>query len=66
MVPRWYIKKLQKAKGKFVIATNKTELGPGEHKALAEVVLGGGEDPLGSDAKFTLKPSVPILPEHQH
>lgn len=43
---------------------NKTELGPGEHKALAEVVLGGGEDPLVADAKFTLKPSVPILPEH--
>ena len=43
---------------------NKTELGPGDHNALAEVVLGGGEDPLGSDAKFTLKPSVPILPEH--
>ena len=54
---------LEKAKGKFVIAMNKTELGPGEHEALAEVVLGGGEDPLVADAKFTLKPSVDLLPD---
>jgi hypothetical protein len=54
---------LEKAKGKFVIAMNKTDLGPGEHTALAEVVLGGGEDPLVADAKFKLKPSVDILPD---
>jgi hypothetical protein len=52
-----------KAKGKFVIAMNKTDLGAGEHEALAEVVLGGGEDPLTATAKFLLKPSVPLLPD---
>ena len=29
------------------------------HTALAEVVLGGGEDPQVADAEFILKPSVP-------
>jgi hypothetical protein len=54
---------LDKAKGKFVIAMNKEDLGAGEHEALAEVVLGGGEDPLTAETKFILKPSVPILPD---
>lgn len=54
---------LEKAAGKFVIALNKEDLGPGTHTALAEVVLGGGEDPLVADAEFVLKPSVPIQPD---
>lgn len=51
-----------KAKGKFVIALNKTDLGPGKHKAVAEVML-EGQDDLTAKAEFLLKPSVPILPD---
>lgn len=49
------------AKGKFVIAMNKTELGEGMHDALAEVVLDG--ETLEATDEFLLKPSVPILPD---
>ena len=51
-----------KAKGKFVIALNKTDLGPGKHKALAEVML-DGQDDLTAKAEFLLKPSVPLQPD---
>jgi hypothetical protein len=49
------------AKGKFVIAMNKTVLGEGTHDALAEVVLDG--ETLEATDDFLLKPSVPILPD---
>ena len=46
-----------KAKGKFVIAMDKLALGIGEHEAKAEVVLGGGEEPLVATDTFKLKSS---------
>jgi len=50
-----------KAKGKFVIAMDKLALGIGEHEAKAEVVLGGGEEPLVATDTFKLKSSEPPL-----
>jgi len=52
-----------KAKGKFVIALDKLALGIGEHKAKAEVVLGGGADPLVATDTFKLKSSERPLPD---
>jgi subtilase family serine protease len=52
-----------KAVGKFEIVMDKTELGEGTHQALAEVVLNGGDDVLNASDSFTLKPSVPVLPD---
>jgi len=52
-----------KAKGKFVIAMDKLSLGIGEHEAKAEVVLGGGAEPLVATDTFKLKSSEPPLPD---
>jgi len=52
-----------KAKGKFVIAVDKLALGIGEHKVKAEVVLGGGAEPLVATDTFKLKSSEPPLPD---
>jgi hypothetical protein len=49
------------AKGKFVIAMDKTALGIGEHDAMAEVIL--EEDTLVATDDFTLNPSEPALPD---
>jgi hypothetical protein len=56
-----YYYAIGKAFGHFIIAMNKTELGAGEHKALAEVVLEG--DILTDDTKFILLAPEDFLPD---
>jgi hypothetical protein len=57
-----YYYAIGKAKGDFVIAMNKLDLGEGTHQALAEVELGGGET-LSATDEFTLKSLEPNLPD---
>ena len=52
-----------KAKGKFVISIDKLALGIGEHEVKAEVVLGGGAEPLVATDTFKLKSSERPLPD---
>ena len=56
-----YYYAIGRATGHFIIAMNKTELGAGEHEALAEVVLEG--ETITDDTKFRLLSSEDLLPD---